>query len=177
MSSIWNADGTTQQRGSARASGGGAQTHSIFGWADEKPEQAVSETRSQGMRVSAAGEQTRPAAGYKADDAAVAERKVNATKLKDIQGHNIFEGDDAPAANVHVHEKRNKDMQGSNIFELANEAVAKKEVSQNKSKELEGNSGIFGDASTGAAQSAPKSQHSSVRVRQPAGGTSTISFG
>jgi len=103
MSSIWNADGTTQQRGSARASGGGAQTHSIFGWADEKPEQAVSETRSQGMRVSAAGEQTRPAAGYKADDAAVAERKVNATKLKDIQGHNIFEGDDAPGARFAAH--------------------------------------------------------------------------
>jgi hypothetical protein len=98
MGSIWNADGSTQQqRGTGRAWGGGAQTHSIFGWADEKVEVVVSETRSQGIRGSAApASENRPAAGFKAaTEDAPAERKVNETKLKDIQGHNIFDNGDA----------------------------------------------------------------------------------
>jgi len=81
------------------------------------------------------------------------------------------------APDGHVNEKRIKEMQGSNIFELGNEALAKKEVSQYKSRELQGNSGILGDASTGMAENGAKSPYSGVRVSQPAGGRSSISFG
>lgn len=68
--------------------------------------------------------------------------------------------------------RRANELRGNNIFGAANDRPGSKQVSSNKAKELRGNTGIFGDDGVGGRPTTP-----SVRVSQPAGGRSTITFG
>ena len=96
MATIWNSDGSTQvSAGTGRGWGGGHQTHSIFGWADEKAEKAVTETRAQADRTWNSKPDMKEAAGVATKTSGEMDtgRKVAEHKIKDIQGHNIFNPD------------------------------------------------------------------------------------
>eukprot|EP00192_Tetraselmis_astigmatica_P014885 CAMPEP_0117653870 /NCGR_PEP_ID=MMETSP0804-20121206/3431_1 /TAXON_ID=1074897 /ORGANISM="Tetraselmis astigmatica, Strain CCMP880" /LENGTH=179 /DNA_ID=CAMNT_0005460093 /DNA_START=664 /DNA_END=1203 /DNA_ORIENTATION=+ len=179
MASIWNSDGSTQAHtGTGRGSGGGQQTHSIFGWADEKAEKAVTENRAQSERTWGSKPDTKAAAGVmtKKEGEIDTSRKVAESKIKDIQGHNIFNAttEDAPTkGSYHTDARRIKEIQGNDIFKIAGDDLGKKSVSSNKAKELKGNTGIFGD--DGASPYTKRTQ--SLKCSQPAGGRSTITFG
>jgi len=177
MSTIWNPDGTTQTtNGNGRGWGGGQQHHSIFGWADEKAETPVSESHFQSSRTVTSEQHDRPAAGVATKKEADPDRKVAENKLKDIAGHNIFNAGEIPESkSSHVNEKRIKEMQGSGIFSNISDEGERKDVSALKAKELQGNTGIFGD--DGSAERGEKATAPSLRVSQPAGGKSSITFG
>ena len=74
---------------------------------------------------------------------------------------------------VKTHNRRAKELQGSNIFADSNDNLSKRQVSSSKKMEISGHSGIFGDDG-GVAY---KASTPSLRVSQPAGGRSTITFG
>eukprot|EP00951_Prasinocladus_malaysianus_P008958 scaffold65224_cov50-Prasinocladus_malaysianus.AAC.1 len=164
---------TKPQDSSVRASttGGGVQHHSIFGWANEKAEAAVSETRLQSQRAITTSYAKHAAGAKMPGDPAP--RKVSDVKIKANAGNNIFGAEPARAPKAPT--RRQQEMSGSNIFGGAASAPARRPASAHKSKELSGNSGIFGDDGGASYQARPTTP--SVRITQPAGGKSTFSFG
>lgn len=177
MSFIWKSDGSTNPTpGNGRGWGGGKQTHSIFGWADDEVvKKPLSETRAQAEAALKPGVD-KPAAGAPRKTEEEVHVKVDGRKLQDIAGHNIFNVDEetAPSAGMD-HQKRVKEMQGNDIFAIASQPREAKDVSNFKARELKGNTGIFEGYDGNAPSARPTTP--SLRVSQPAGGRSTITFG
>jgi hypothetical protein len=90
MSNMWNKDGSAKAWAGTGKSGGGAQHHSIFGWADEKAQKATTENRFQSNRAWNSETTTKEPAGTKTRTEEAPQHKVADNKLKDMKGHNIF---------------------------------------------------------------------------------------
>ena len=92
MSTMWNRDGSAKASAGTAKSGGGAQHHSIFGWADEKAQKATTENRDQSSRTwdTTSSGNAKTAAGMKTKTEEAPKHKVAESKLKDMKGHNIF---------------------------------------------------------------------------------------
>lgn len=89
MSNIWNKDGSAKSSSGSRPTGG-KQTHSVFGWANEKAEKPTTEARSQSERAMSSKLSDKQAAGVRTVMTEAPNHKVAESKIRDMQGHNIF---------------------------------------------------------------------------------------